>query len=172
VIAYVCSGSVDNGTLTIANYLCPGNIVVSGDVKLCADLEQKARLPPYGAKLTRRLAVAGAFHSDIMLTAHDALAKRLKETRFSLPSKGVMCNLTGGMYEYTTEEDVNTEVTHNLISQLTSPVRWEQSIKAMLAEGYTHFYEIGPGTVLVGLMRHILRANPQYVDIHVEKIPC
>eukprot|EP00026_Physarum_polycephalum_P009040 Phypoly_transcript_09150.p1 GENE.Phypoly_transcript_09150~~Phypoly_transcript_09150.p1 ORF type:complete len:407 (+),score=61.01 Phypoly_transcript_09150:24-1223(+) len=160
----------NSGVLTIANLLCPGNIVLSGDPKLCDIVAEKGTKAPYNAKATRKLAVTGAFHSDFMLPAKETLQKVLEQTSFTSPRKAVLCNLTGGKYNITSEADAKSEIVSNLTKQLTSPVRWEQSIKVMLSEGYNRIYELGPGAVLTGLMRHILRANPEFTDIQIEKL--
>jgi len=167
IIADITAGS--DGVLTIANLLCPGNIVLSGDSKLCEQVVDKGTKPPYTAKATRKIAVSGAFHSDFMLPAQQTLLQALEQIPFSLPDKTVLCNLTGGKYEITSAEDAKSAIITNLTKQLTSPVRWEQSMKELLSKGYNRFYELGPSAVLTGLMRHILRANPQFVDVQIEK---
>jgi len=156
------------GSITIANYLCPGNIVVAGDSKMCGELESMVISPPYNRK-AKRLAVAGAFHSDSMKSAYGALEEALLQTQFSTLQHTVMCNFTGSEYDTISDHAV---IRNSLLNQLTSPVRWEHCVRHLLSKGYTQFYEIGPGTVLTGLMRHILRGNAHASDIYVEKVPC
>lgn len=141
----------EGGGLSIANYLCPGNRVLSGDTQLCEQVEKIATQPPYSAKQTKRLAVAGAFHSKYMTSACEALKKALEDTEIVVPRIPIVCNLTGYY------ESVPQKLHDNLIGQLTNSVQWEQSIRRLIDDGYRKFYEVGPSTVLVGLMRHILK---------------
>ncbi len=137
------------GTLDIANLLCPGNIAVSGDNAACeraAELAVKA-----GAIKAIPLPVAGAFHTPIMESAVAQLAKALAEVPMSRPKIPVISNVDA------VEHDDPEEIRAVLIRQVVSPVRWEDSMRYLLAQGYDSLYEVGPGRVLRGLMRRIDR---------------
>ncbi len=130
-----------------ANYNCPGQLVISGSVK---GIEIACeRLKAAGAKRALILPVGGAFHSPFMLPAKEELAEAINNTTFSEP----VCPV----YQNVIAQAVTTgaEIKKNLISQLTGAVRWSQSIQAMIADGATHFTEVGPGKVLQGLVQKI-----------------
>lgn len=130
-----------------ANYNCPGQVVISGSV---AGIEKACEiLPERGAKRVLRLLVGGAFHSPLMEPAHDELASAIRLTRFSTPVCPVFQNV-----DALPETDPDL-IRHNLIMQLTSPVRWTQTIRNMIGAGATSFTEIGPGKVLQGLVKKI-----------------
>lgn len=138
-----------DGVVVAANYNCPGQIVISGEVqaveKACGELKN------LGAKRALILPVSGAFHSPLMEPAREQLAKAIENTSFSQPSCPVYQNVTG---KAVVDQE---EIKQNLIAQLTAPVKWTQSIQNMIADGATSFVEIGPGKVLRGLMRKINR---------------
>ncbi|QGJ71756.1 Malonyl CoA-acyl carrier protein transacylase [Planctomycetales bacterium 10988] len=146
----VCQEVVDQGeTIQIANLLCPGNIVVSGTVSGCelaAELAEKA-----GAMKTIPLPVAGAFHTPIMRPADEHLAAALKDIPMQEGKIPVISNVDAA--PHTSPED-GKEL---LERQILSPVRWEDSMQYLLAEGFDTFYEVGPGRVLRGLLRRINR---------------
>ena len=131
-----------------ANYNSPGQLVISGSIKgIEVACEQ---LKAAGAKRALTLKVGGAFHSPLMEPARLELAAAIKATEFNTPVCPVYQNVTGKPY---TEPE---EIRENLIAQLTSPVRWTQTIQNMVADGATHFTEVGPGTVLQGLVKKIV----------------
>ena len=148
IVEEVCD-AVD-GVVVAANYNCPGQLVISGEVSAietaCELLKEK------GARRALVLPVGGAFHSPMMEPAREELAAAIKETHFNEPKCPVYQNVTANA--------VNSaaEIKENLIKQLTAPVKWTQSIQAMIAEGGTQFIEVGPGKVLQGLMRKIDRS--------------
>jgi [acyl-carrier-protein] S-malonyltransferase len=139
-----------DGVVVAANYNCPGQLVISGEVsaiqKTCELLTEK------GARRALVLPVGGAFHSPMMEPAREELAAAIKETQFNEPSCPVYQNVPASAVSSA------TEIKENLILQLTAPVKWTQSIQAMVADGGTEFVEVGPGKVLQGLMRKIDRS--------------
>lgn len=147
IVEAICK-SVD-GIVVAANYNCPGQLVISGEIsaidKACELLTAK------GARRALKLPVGGAFHSPLMEPAREELANAIENTEFNDPICPVYQNVVA---KAVTDP---TEIKENLISQLTAPVRWTQSIQQMIADGGTEFIEIGPGKVLQGLMRKIDR---------------
>lgn len=136
-------------TLEVANLLCPGNIVVSGSNAACeraAELAEKA-----GAMKTVPLPVAGAFHTEIMRPADERLADALENVTMHDAKIPVISNVDA--QPHTAAEDARDL----LIKQILSPVRWEDSMRYLLGEGFSEFYEVGPGRVLRGLLRRIDR---------------
>ena len=135
------------GTVVAANYNCPGQLVISGEIHAielaCLNLKLK------GAKRALVLPVGGAFHSPLMNEAKIELEKAIKGIVFSDPICPIYQNVSG--LPYSSETDIK----ENLISQLTNPVKWTQSIKNMINNGAQEFIEVGPGKVLQGLMRKI-----------------
>jgi [acyl-carrier-protein] S-malonyltransferase len=135
--------------LQIANYLCPGNIVVSGHKSACervAELAVKA-----GAMKAIPLAVAGAFHTPLMQPAVERLTKVLAGVTLRSPRIPYVSNVDAAVHS---EPE---EIRQLLVQQVCSPVRWEDSQRWMLAQGVTTFYEVGPGRVLRGLLKRIDR---------------
>lgn len=132
-----------------ANYNSPGQLVISGSTK-GIDLAI-AKLTEAGAKRALKLMVGGAFHSPLMESARIELEKAIGDTDFSIPMCPVYQNVTA--LPSTDPEQIKK----NLISQLTAPVRWTQTVKNMLAGGATSFTEVGPGTVLQGLVKKVNR---------------
>ena len=132
-----------------ANYNCPGQLVISGSVdgidKACGILTEK------GAKRAIKLAVSGAFHSPFMEPARAELAKAIEETAFSAPVCPVYQNVTASA------ETEPAIIKKNLVAQLTSSVRWTQTMQNMIAAGANEFIEVGPGKVLQGLIRKTSR---------------
>ena len=143
---------VDEEILQPANYLCPGNIAVSGHIASCKKVEEIA--PGAGAMKAIPLAVAGAFHTDIMKSALDGLSNAIDATEFKSPALPVYSNV-----DAKTHDDPN-EIKQLLLKQVCSPVRWENSMQNMLGDGFDKFYEVGPGRVLRGLMKRIQRKIP------------
>lgn len=135
------------GTVLPANYNCDGQVVISGEkdaVERACQLAKEA-----GAKRALPLAVSGAFHSPLMQPASVELAKAIEATEFVEPVCPVYQNVTARA-----EKDP-AAIKANLLAQLTSPVRWTQSVKNMLVEGADYFMEVGPGNVLQGLVKRI-----------------
>ncbi len=148
IVEEVCA-AID-GIVVAANYNCPGQLVISGEIeaveKACEILKEK------GAKMAVLLPVGGAFHSPMMEPAREELAAAIEATVFSEPTCPVYQNVTASAVT-----DPN-EIKKNLMIQLTAPVKWTQSIQAMIVDGATEFIEVGPGKVLQGLMRKIDRS--------------
>ncbi|MFD2573420.1 ACP S-malonyltransferase [Spirosoma soli] len=145
-IERVCA-EITEEVVVPANYNCPGQVVISGSVegiKLAED-----RLKAAGAKRVVQLAVGGAFHSPFMEPARDEFADAVELMPFNAPRCPVYQNVNA---QPTTDPQVIKE---NLIAQLTSPVRWTQSVERMVADGAVDFYECGPGKVLQGLIKKI-----------------
>ena len=137
------------GTLEIANYLCPGNIVVSGALAAIERIEQLCQ--EQGGVRTTRLSVAGAFHTTIMKPADEALAVALAEVVLRAPTIPVWSNVDARPH---TDPTVIRSL---LVNQVISPVRWEETMRGLLADGAERYYEIGPGRVLAGLMKRVHR---------------
>jgi len=143
----VC-GSVDE-IVVPANYNCPGQLVISGSF---AGIDKACELlTARGAKRALKLVVGGAFHSPLMEPAREELAAAIESTTFSKPVCPVYQNVNA---QATSDPDV---IKQNLIAQLTAPVRWTQTVQNMIAGGATSFTEIGPGTVLQGLVKKVDR---------------
>ncbi len=147
VVEKVCKNT--EGVVVAANYNCPGQLVISGEIeavnKACEALKEE------GARRALVLPVGGAFHSPMMEPAREELAAAIENTSFSKPNCPIYQNVTASAV---TDEN---EIKANLISQLTAPVRWTQSVQQMIADGATHFTEVGPGKVLQGLVKKINR---------------
>jgi [acyl-carrier-protein] S-malonyltransferase len=151
-VQVVCDQARGEGVLQIANLLCPGNIVVSGDNAAC---ERAAELAvAAGAFKVQPLAVAGAFHTPLMKSAVEKLAAALEGAKLSRPRIPVVSNVDAEPH------DDPEEIRRLLIEQVVSPVLWEDSMRYLLAQGVDQMYEIGPGRVLRGLMRRIERKVP------------
>jgi len=137
------------GIVVAANYNCPGQLVISGDVK--AVEEACELLKERGAKRALILSVGGAFHSPLMEPARKELAEAIEATVFNKPICPVYQNVNASAVIDP------TEIKKNLMLQLTAPVRWTQSVQNMIKDGATHFIEVGPGKVLQGLVKKIDR---------------
>ena len=142
----ICA-SIKDEVVVAANYNCPGQLVISGSMKGIEIACEKMKAA--GAKRALPLQVGGAFHSPLMEPAREELAKAIESTHFS----SGMCPVYQNVNERPSK-DV-TEIRKNLISQLTSPVRWTQSVQNMVKDGATQFIECGPGKVLQGLVKKI-----------------
>ncbi len=149
-VEQICQEASAHGSIRIANFLCPGNLVVSGDNAAC---ERAAELAIAAGGRAIPLAVAGAFHTDIMKPADEAVAEVLAEVEIRSPEIPVVSNV-----DAQTHSDPE-EIRELLIRQVISPVRWEDSIQRMLAAGCDDFYEVGPGKVLRGLLKRISRKS-------------
>jgi len=144
----ICA-SIDE-VVVAANYNCPGQIVISGSMsginKACE------RMKEAGAKRALPLKVGGAFHSPLMEPARVELMEAIEATAISVPVCPVYQNVS------TVGETDPATIKKNLIAQLTSPVKWTQSVQQMIADGATEFVELGPGNVLQGLINKINKA--------------
>ena len=138
-----------NGIVVAANYNCPGQLVISGELKSIESACEK--LKQIGARRALVLPVGGAFHSPLMEEAKKELEDAINKTVFSNPICPIYQNVNG--LPFSSEN----EIKENLISQLTSPVRWTQSINKMIKDGAIEFIEVGPGKVLQGLVKKINR---------------
>jgi [acyl-carrier-protein] S-malonyltransferase len=147
IIEDICSGI--DGTVVAANYNCPGQVVISGEINAVKAACEK--LSETGARRALILPVGGAFHSELMSDAKDELTTAINETSFSSPICPIYQNVNG-LPEISVDN-----IKNNLISQLTSPVKWTQSVNKMIEDGCMNFIEIGPGKVLQGLVKKINR---------------
>ncbi len=146
------------GIVIPANFNCDGQIVISGEKE--AVLASCDALKAAGAKRALPLAVGGAFHSPLMEPARAELAKAIEATEVKAPRCPIYQNVTA------LPETDPVRIKDNLLKQLTSPVRWTQSVKNMLADGATEFTELGPGTVLQGLVKRISGTAGVEVEIN------
>ena len=148
VVAKICAET--DGIVVPANYNCPGQLVISGEVAAvntaCETLKKA------GARRALVLPVGGAFHSPLMEPAREELAAAIKNTAFNTPACSIYQNVS------TTAVTMADTIKKNLIAQLTAPVKWTQSIKNIIADGATSFIEVGPGKVLQGLVKKIDRS--------------
>jgi [acyl-carrier-protein] S-malonyltransferase len=152
-IEKLCDEARGDWTLEIANLLCPGNIVVSGNIGACHRVAELATAA--GAMKVIPLAVAGAFHTTLMQPAVERLREALADVPLQKPRIPVVSNVDARPH------DDPEEIRERLIMQVCSPVRWEDSMRYLLDEqGIMQFYEIGPGRVLTGLLKRIARRVP------------
>jgi [acyl-carrier-protein] S-malonyltransferase len=146
VVEEVCA-ALGSEVVVPANYNSPGQVVISGSLsgvdKACEQLSAA------GAKRTLKLKVGGAFHSPLMEPAREELAKAIESITLKRPICPIYQNVDARPQ---TEPQI---IKANLIAQLTSPVRWTQTVEQMIAGGATHFVELGPGSVLQGLIKKI-----------------
>lgn len=142
-----------------ANYNSPGQVVISGEVSAIEIACEKMK--EAGAKRALPLSVSGAFHSPLMEPAREALGKAIEATPFRVPRCPIYQNVTA------LPSTDPALIKDNLLKQLTSPVRWTQTVQNMLADGVTRFVELGPGTVLQGLVKRIA---PSPTEIILEGI--
>eukprot|EP00633_Aureoumbra_lagunensis_P008725 CAMPEP_0197310982 /NCGR_PEP_ID=MMETSP0891-20130614/9508_1 /TAXON_ID=44058 ORGANISM="Aureoumbra lagunensis, Strain CCMP1510" /NCGR_SAMPLE_ID=MMETSP0891 /ASSEMBLY_ACC=CAM_ASM_000534 /LENGTH=314 /DNA_ID=CAMNT_0042796877 /DNA_START=145 /DNA_END=1089 /DNA_ORIENTATION=+ len=150
VVAEICQKATEESgePIAIANFLCNGNYAVSGSAQAC-DVVEKIAKPDFGARMTVRLAVAGAFHTDFMAPAVEALKSALKETNIITPRIPVISNVDAKPHS---DPDVIKDL---LARQVTSPVLWEDSAQAILSAGFEQGYELGPGKVVAGIIKRI-----------------
>lgn len=148
VVERICGDTP--GIVVAANYNCPGQLVISGEVKAVEDACE--RLKEAGARRALILPVGGAFHSPLMEPAREELASAIEHTVFGTAKCPIYQNVT------TTAVSDSDEIRANLISQLTAPVKWTQSVQNMIKDGAKTFTEVGPGRVLQGLVKKI---NPE-----------
>jgi len=149
IIEDICQET--NGIVVAANYNCPGQVVISGEVDAVKNACEK--LSSAGARRALVLTVGGAFHSELMIDAKKELSSAINQTVFNQPSCPIYQNVNG-------RPELSVEkIKENLIAQLTSPVKWTQSVNKMIQDGCNNFIEIGPGKVLQGLVRKINRES-------------
>jgi [acyl-carrier-protein] S-malonyltransferase len=154
VVEQLCTQAADGQVLQVANHLCPGNIVVSGETTACERMAELAGAA--GAMRVVPLAVAGAFHTPIMQPAVERLSAVLAAVELHPPRLPVISNVDAQAH------DDPEEIRQLLVRQLVSPVRWEDSMRELLGTSYgvEQCYEIGPGRVLRGLLKRIDRKFP------------
>ncbi len=146
----LCAEARQNDILEAVNFNCPGQIVISGSNTACQRAESLAE--KYGAMKAIRLSVSGGFHTSLMSGAAESLANALAASGISEPNEiKIIANINADYYK--SEENIK----EGLTKQLTSPILWQKCMEKLLAQGVENFYEIGPGTVLTGLMRRINR---------------
>ena len=150
VVEEVCA-TID-GVVVAANYNCPGQLVISGTFSAVESACEK--LTEAGAKRAIILPVGGAFHSPLMEPAREELASAIEATVFNQPICPVYQNVTASAVSNP------AEIKENLVSQLTAPVRWTQTMNQMIADGATEVIEVGPGKVLQGLFKKVDRSFP------------
>ncbi len=141
----ICEQS--EGVVVAANYNCPGQLVISGEVAAVEAACEAAKAA--GARRALRLPVGGAFHSPLMAPAREELAKAIEDAPFSTPTCPIYQNVDAKPYTD------SASIKANLIAQLTAPVRWTQIVENMLADGVDSFTELGPGAVLQGLIKKV-----------------
>jgi [acyl-carrier-protein] S-malonyltransferase len=146
IVEDICH-SVSEGVVVAANYNCPGQIVISGDIGAVTTACEL--LKTAGAKRALMLPVGGAFHSPLMLPAQERLALAIQNTLFHAPICPVYQNVTAS--PVTQPEEIKS----NVLKQLTAPVKWTQTIQQMWLDGARIFTELGPGKVLQGLIKKI-----------------
>ena len=142
--------------VVLANLNCPGQLVISGEADKIAKACELAK--DKGAKRALPLPVAGAYHSPLMASTQPKLAAELAQTKLSAPNVPVISNVTAQAH------GSPTEISARLVEQVTSSVCWEESMRALLAQGYTRFIELGPGTALSGFMKRIDK-NVQMLNV-------
>jgi len=147
IVEEICEQT--EGIVVAANYNCPGQVVISGEVEAVKVACEK--MTEAGARRALLLPVGGAFHSPLMKPAEEQLATAIEKTTFNTPICPIYQNVTATAVTHP------TEIKENLIKQLTAPVRWTQSVMQMLEDGTTHFIEVGPGNVLQGLIKKVDR---------------
>ncbi len=145
VVENICEET--EGVVVAANYNCPGQLVISGEIK-AIDLACE-KLKEQGARKALVLPVGGAFHSPLMEEAKQELENAINNTTFNKP----ICPIYQNVTSFAVSDQM--KIKENLIAQLTSPVKWTQSIQKMIVDGATNFIELGPGKVLQGLVRKI-----------------
>lgn len=151
----ICAGT--SGIVIPANYNCNGQVVISGE-KQAVEAACEA-MKAAGAKRALPLSVSGAFHSPLMEAARVELGKAIEKTEVRTPSCPIYQNVTAK------PETDPTRIKDNLLQQLTSPVKWTQTVENMLADGATTFRELGPGNVLQGLIKRIAASAGAEVSI-------
>ena len=145
IVEQICAATP--GIVVAANYNCPGQLVISGEVAAIEIACKKMKAS--GARRALVLPVGGAFHSPLMEPAREELAAAIEETVFNVAKCPIYQNVS------TSAVSDSEVIKKNLISQLTAPVKWTQSVQNMIKDGANHFTEVGPGRVLQGLVKKI-----------------
>lgn len=158
VLENLCSEASQTGIVQCANFNSPGQIVISGSVDGVRKAMELAKSS--GAKLVKELVVSGAFHSPLMQSAKDKLKEKLSLSNFYNANKPVYANVTAKPVTS------KVEIKELLFQQVTSPVRWEETILNMINDGIEEFVEVGPGKVLQGLVKRI---NPDVKTYGIDK---
>jgi [acyl-carrier-protein] S-malonyltransferase len=153
----LCETASSAGVVQIGNYNCPGQLIVSGDTAAVEKVMDSAKAA--GARRCLQLEVSGAFHSALMAPAQEQLQTVIDDFQFNDPRVQVVANVTGDVVQTT------DEIRRLLIAQVTSAVQWEKSTRTIGAAGISHFVEVGPGTVLSGMVRRTL---PEAICLNVE----
>ena len=148
------------GIVNIANYNCPGQLVISGEVEAVNHVLELAKTE-IGARRCRLLPVSGAFHSSLMAPAQEKFASVLESVAMQSPQIDIAMNVTG---EFAKDAD---NIRHLLFQQITQPVQWEKTLQTIEKTGITHFVEVGPGKVLSGLVKRTL---PESSAMNVEDV--
>jgi [acyl-carrier-protein] S-malonyltransferase len=148
LVRSICDEAGQTGVIQIANLLCPGNIAVSGETSALAAAEKLVEAK--GGRVAR-LAVAGAFHTALMKPADERLAEAIASVPWRNPRIPVWSNVDANPHT-----DAG-EIRELLVRQVVSPVLWEASMRGLFADGFDKFFEIGPGRVLAGLLKRVLR---------------
>jgi [acyl-carrier-protein] S-malonyltransferase len=156
----LCLAAAGGQTLTCANFNCPGQVVLSGGVEACQRVAEMAE--QFGASGSVPLNVAGAFHSEFMKPAAENLSVALQDVSFGPLKVPVISNVDAKPHAEP------SRISEKLLAQLVSPVRWSESMEALLSDGVERFFEIGPGRVLAGLMRRIHR-RANFTSINSQK---
>ncbi|MCK4777753.1 MAG: ACP S-malonyltransferase, partial [Actinomycetia bacterium] len=149
VVDEVCNEIAKEGLINGANYHCPGQVVISGEIALI--LKAMELLKEKGARRAIQLAVSGAFHSQLMKPAAEKFRGILDEVIFSEPGVKFIPNVTA---EFTSDP---AEIKENLYKQITGPVRWTKSIQNFISAGFDNYIEMGPAPVLKGMVKKISR---------------
>ena len=155
-LQHLCDAA--EGVVNIANYNCPGQLVISGEVAAVNHVVSLAKAE-IGERRCRLLPVSGAFHSPLMVPAQQKFGAVLDSIRLHPPKVGIAMNVTGG---FATAVD---DIRQLLFEQITQPVQWEKTLKTIEGTGITHFIEVGPGKVLSGLVKRTL---PESSAMNVE----
>ena len=150
-VVRLCEQCAEDDVLVPANYNAPGQIVVSGGAAACQRINEAAGVAGFKAV---PLKVAGAFHSPLMQSAADRMAEELERVHFHKPNAAVWANVTAQPHGDA------ASIRRLLVDQIVKPVRWEQTIRAMLAGGDARWYELAPGRVLTGLLKKVDRRLP------------
>jgi [acyl-carrier-protein] S-malonyltransferase len=149
-VQQLCREAGEGELLVGVNFNCPGQIVISGTKRACARAETLAA--KYGAMKAVPLAVAGAFHTELMRTATEDLSRALNKAKIGEPQDiKIIANINGEYYKD------SADIIEGLTEQLTHPILWQKCMEMLMSDGVEMFYEIGPGKVLTGLMRRINR---------------
>lgn len=146
----ICKIASDAGIVQPANFNCPGQIVISGDISAIEKAIEVAKGEPFKCRIAKKLEVSGAFHSELMRTSDSELKNALQQLEFKNAVIPVYTNVDAIPV---TEKDM---LKVSLSKQLVSPVKWELSIKNMVNDGVSKFYEVGSGKVLTGLIKKIV----------------